>query len=278
MATKAEAYIEEMNKMQLDAQREALESEYKANVASLDTAAKKVPEQYYESKRQITAQGALDRQRMYETMAANGLNTGARGQAALAVNNQVSANLAKANKAQADASAEIETQRTMLAQKYQAAVRQAIAESNYNKAQALYQEYQTQAELAQKQAQAILEAGAVPSAELTAAAGLRDEYIKVMRNYYAQQAAARYSGGGGEEIEPVTPQADDSSELTGDALKQQIAADARRLYGEKGAQTAKQYVKEFYDSGQITKNEYYTILNNPGYYNARTNGGKGGAF
>ena len=78
---------------------------------------------------------------------AYGLNSGAIGQAALAQNNQLQSNLNTLESAQAAAQAEIEQQRVLLGQQYQLAINQAMAENNYNKAQALYQEAVRQDEL-----------------------------------------------------------------------------------------------------------------------------------
>lgn len=50
---------------------------------------------------------------------------------------------------------------------------------------------------ARAQVDAMLQAGGNPSADLVSAAGYPQEYVDAMRSYYAQQAAARYSGGGG---------------------------------------------------------------------------------
>ena len=71
---------------------------------------------------------------------AYGLNSGAVGQAALAMNNQRQNDLNALGAAQAAAQAEIQRQRTMLGKEYQAAINQALAEHNYERAYALYEE------------------------------------------------------------------------------------------------------------------------------------------
>ena len=71
---------------------------------------------------------------------AYGLNSGAVGQAALAMNNQRQNDLNALGAAQASAQAEIQRQRTMLGKEYQAAINQALAEHNYERAYALYEE------------------------------------------------------------------------------------------------------------------------------------------
>ena len=71
---------------------------------------------------------------------AYGLNSGAIGQAVLAQNNQQQSDWNALGAAQAAAQAEIERQRTLLGQEYQAQINQAIAENNMNKAEMLYEE------------------------------------------------------------------------------------------------------------------------------------------
>ena len=51
-------------------------------------------------------------------------------------------------------------------------------------------------ELSRSQVDAMLQAGASPSAGLIGKSGYESEYVKVLENYYKQQAAAKASGGG----------------------------------------------------------------------------------
>ena len=51
-------------------------------------------------------------------------------------------------------------------------------------------------ELSRSQVDAMLQAGASPSAGLIGKSGYENEYIQVLENYYKQQAAAKASGGG----------------------------------------------------------------------------------
>ena len=51
-------------------------------------------------------------------------------------------------------------------------------------------------ELSRSQIDAMLQAGASPSAGLIGKSGYESEYVKVLENYYKQQAAAKASGGG----------------------------------------------------------------------------------
>ena len=75
-----------------------------------------------------------------EVANAYGLNSGAIGQAALAMSNQRQSNLNTLSRARAAAQAEIQRQRSLLGKEYQSAINQALAENNYAKASALYEE------------------------------------------------------------------------------------------------------------------------------------------
>lgn len=55
---------------------------------------------------------------------------------------------------------------------------------------------QQEQELSRSQIDAMLQAGASPSAGLIGKSGYENEYIQVLENYYKQQAAAKASGGG----------------------------------------------------------------------------------
>lgn len=75
-----------------------------------------------------------------ELHAASGLTSGARAQARLARDNQLQADLTALRAQQQEVDADIERQRTLLSQQYQSAIREAQAENDYAKAQALYEE------------------------------------------------------------------------------------------------------------------------------------------
>jgi hypothetical protein len=127
-----------------DAQREAsvaaLQGAYQQNIAALDATAAKIPEQYTAARNQTAASAEQGRRNFNEYAAASGLNTGTGGQAQLAINTTLQGNLNTINQAEADALADIETQRLQIQAEYQTAIAQAIAESNIAKAQALYEE------------------------------------------------------------------------------------------------------------------------------------------
>ena len=135
-----EDYINQMYMAALEAQLESLKMAYEQNLSDLDAEASSVDGYYGEQKRQ--ASGEADRLAANWREAANayGLNSGAFGQAALAMNNQRQSDLNALGSAQAAAQAEIQRQRSLLGQEYQAAINQALAESNHERAYALYEE------------------------------------------------------------------------------------------------------------------------------------------
>lgn len=160
-----EAYINDIYNRQKESTLRTLKSAYDSNVASIDTAKKALDTNSYEAKREAAGDAAITRQRLNEAFAANGLNTGAVGQANLALLNQKAANLNKINLAQQQAQQEYDAQKAALMQTYQAEVKSAIQQNDADRAKALYaawkeQQAKTYAEeqakkLAEEQAKAL---------------------------------------------------------------------------------------------------------------------------
>lgn len=160
-----EAYINDIYDRQKESTLRTLKSAYDSNVASIDTAKKALDTNSYEAKREVTGDAAITRQRLNEAFAANGLNTGAVGQANLALLNQKAANLNKINLARQQAQQEYDAQKAALMQTYQAEVKSAIQQNDADRARALYaawkeQQAKTYAEeqakkLAEEQAKAL---------------------------------------------------------------------------------------------------------------------------
>lgn len=120
--------------------RAALEAQYTASVGALDRQAAKIPGQYDAAANQAAAQAAVNRANFNEMAAANGLNTGAAGQAALAQNNALLGAVSEIRKNQANALNDVEAQRVSLQQQYQKAIADAIASNDADRAAALYNE------------------------------------------------------------------------------------------------------------------------------------------
>ena len=154
-----EAYINDIYDRQKESTLRTLKSAYDSNVASIDTAKKALDTNAYEAKREATGDAAITRQRLNEAFAANGLNTGAVGQANLALLNQKAENLNKIDLAKQQAQQEYDAQKAALMQAYQAEVKSAIQQNDAQRAQALYaawKEQQAQANaLAAAQAKAL---------------------------------------------------------------------------------------------------------------------------
>lgn len=132
--------INQMYDKNLEANKAQLAGDY-AGVQERFDAEKQQAE---ENARRKETQSAIDAQRAAqawnEQSAAYGLSSGAQGQAALARSNQLQSDLTAIRTAQQAADAEIERQRSTAAQEYEAALREAIASNDYNRATALYEE------------------------------------------------------------------------------------------------------------------------------------------
>lgn len=141
-ATSQADYLNAMYDANEQRQRAALQAEYDANVHALDQQAAKVPGQYQVAANQAAAQAAVNQAAFNERAAAGGINSGAGSQAALAQNNALLSSIASIRKAQSDALTDVENQRTALQRQYQAAIAQAVANNEAERAQALYAEAQ----------------------------------------------------------------------------------------------------------------------------------------
>ena len=139
-----EAYINDIYDRQKESTLRTLKSAYDSNVSSIDTAKKALDTNSYEAKREVAGDAAITRQRLNEAFAANGLNTGAVGQANLALLNQKAANLNKIDLAKQQAQQEYDAQKAALMQTYQAEVKSAIQQNDAQRAQALYAAWKEQ--------------------------------------------------------------------------------------------------------------------------------------
>lgn len=166
-----EAYINDIYNRQKESTLRTLKSAYDSNVASIDTARKALDTNAYEAKREAAGDAAITRQRLNEAFAANGLNTGAVGQANLALLNQKAANLNKIDLAKQQAQQEYDAQKAALMQTYQAEVKSAIQQNDAQRAQALYAAWKEQQAQAQAQALADAQAKALAAKQTKSAGG-----------------------------------------------------------------------------------------------------------
>lgn len=133
-------YIKAMYDASQKAQEEALRASYEKNTGALDYQQGKIAPTYDAAANNAGAQAAIQRANFNESANAAGLNTGAGSQAELSMRNAEAANISSIRKAQADAQADLDYQRSQLTLEYQNAIREAIAKNELQKAQALYEE------------------------------------------------------------------------------------------------------------------------------------------
>ena len=139
-ATSQEEMIRKMYEASLAANKSQLESDYKQNLSNLGAEEGKLGSIYYEQQRQAQAEADRNRQAFQEYANARGLNSGTGGQAELAQQNQLAANMNNLRQSEAEKRAEIERKRHLLGQQYQSAIQKAQADNDLNLAKALYEE------------------------------------------------------------------------------------------------------------------------------------------
>lgn len=190
-------YINDLYAQQLEAELAALKSAYDANVAEVESQNDKIAEQYRTARNQAAAQNALEVQRMNEMGLAQGLNTGASGQMALAQNAAYQGNLGNLWAAEAQDQADVDLALSNLLNEYNSNVQQTTASSNAQRAQALYQEMVRQQELAQQQTSTareyalnLLSSGIMPDSSTLSAAGISSTEASSIVQLAQQQATA----------------------------------------------------------------------------------------
>lgn len=139
-ATSQEEMIRKMYEASLAANKSQLESDYNQNLSDLGAEEGKLGSIYYEQQRQAQAEADRNRQAFQEYANARGLNSGTGGQAELAQQNQLAANMNNLRQSEAEKRAEIERQRQLLGQQYQSAIQKSQADNDLNLAKALYEE------------------------------------------------------------------------------------------------------------------------------------------
>ena len=144
-ATKAlneDAYINKLYDGNLDAQKKALQQGYDNSVKQLTTGQQNTQKQTsdYVKRAYVEGQRAAGHvQKPTPSIPAPGLgNGGASAQARLTIGNQQQKNVSMLNNQQTVAELEYERQRKLLADKYESQIKQAQADNDMNRAQALY--------------------------------------------------------------------------------------------------------------------------------------------
>ena len=118
-----------------------LESAYQASRADAEAARDKLPGQYQQQANDLSAQYERNRRNFNLQAENSGLNTGAASQAALAQNSAYQRDMGALRTAQADAMTEADRGIAEMERQYQANVSSAIADNDYQRAQALLNEY-----------------------------------------------------------------------------------------------------------------------------------------
>lgn len=146
-------YIEDMYAAKQKAALDALRSAYDKNVAGLDRAQAAIAPQYQGARNDAAGQAELQKKNFAEYALANGLNSGAGGQAQLAFGNALQKNLSDISQKEATSMADLELQRSQMETDFNNAIAQAEAQGNYELAQQLYAEKVRQDELMLQQMQ-----------------------------------------------------------------------------------------------------------------------------
>ena len=251
-----EAYINDIYNRQKESTLRTLKSAYDSNVASIDTAKKALDTNAYEAKREATGDAAITRQRLNEAFAANGLNTGAVGQANLALLNQKAANLNKIDLAKQQAQQEYDAQKAALMQAYQAEVKSAIQQNDAQRAQALYAAWKEQQAQANALAAAQAKALAVKQTRSISSGSRKSSGSKK-----SSSGAVVWSDGDTGK-QPTTKA---SKNDVNNAIRNAQMSGVRRTAIAAGSlEKATAVVQEAIDKGAITQAEGETIMQNLG--------------
>lgn len=246
-----EAYINDIYDRQKESTLRTLKSAYDNNLSSIDTAQKALDTNAYEAKRETAGDAAITRQRLNETFAANGLNTGAVGQANLALLNQKAANLNKIDLAKQQAQQEYDAQKAALMQTYQAEVKSAIQQNDAQRAQALYAAWKEQ------QAKTYAEEQAKKLAEEQAKALA----AKQTKTPYKRKKKEPEPAFDEPEVKPKVKPSNNVSEAIRNA---QLSGIRRSAIATGSKSKALEYVQKAIDNGTITQAEGEKIVQNLG--------------
>lgn len=130
----------------LEAALAALKSSYDRSKLEAEQAMEKISPLYQTQRNATAANAERERMMFNEYAAATGLNSGAGGQAMLAFSNQLQNDLNDLYLGEANALTEAQNQITLLTMDYQNAIAEAVANNEYERAAALLQEFQMQAQ------------------------------------------------------------------------------------------------------------------------------------
>lgn len=219
-------YTKQQNEAQLKANLAELEGAYQSSLAGYESSRNQIAPTYQAQRNQTAASSDVNWNGFNEVAAANGLNTGAVGQAALSRAVTLQNNMNALNQSEAEELSKIDLEVAQLTAEYNSAIAKAKASGDADLAAALYQQFndyiaQKQTERdnaqalqqAQQEAQAaaqqdayevaldLITSGIMPTASQLAAAGMtRADAESLYYQVMAQQAAkssGRSGGSGG---------------------------------------------------------------------------------
>ena len=196
--TTNEEYINKMYDASLASEKAQLETDYEANKSDLEAEQQAAQKTAQQNLVNTYVEAAKAQKNYNEVQNAYGLTSGAMAQARLAQDNQLQADMTAIRTAQQQVDAEIERQRSILAQEFAAAISKAQSENDLARAQALYEEAQAAEEnLRQKQKEAAaLMASAGDYSLYQTLYGLTDAQAATLKAAYDAQTAASSSGSG----------------------------------------------------------------------------------
>lgn len=144
---------------QRNQQQTQLKDSYEQSMSAYDAAQQKIAPQYQQSANDLATQYERDRLNFARRAAATGINTGTAAQESLARGSQYQRDFGALRTAEANAQAEAERRKAELTAQYQRDVAAALADNDYNRALALFNESQNAAERDLQKAQILADYG-----------------------------------------------------------------------------------------------------------------------
>lgn len=140
---RAQAYIfsKQQNEAQLEANLAKLQGAFDQSMAGYNAAKEQISPQYQQARNQTAASSDVNWKQFSDVAAANGLNTGAVGQAALSRGVALQSDLNALNRSEAEEISAIDLEIAKLQAEYQSAIAQAKASGEAELAAALYEQF-----------------------------------------------------------------------------------------------------------------------------------------
>ena len=120
---------------------DALTNAYNQNVLGYQAAKDAIPGTYNTARNSAAAQNAIQKSNFNQYAAGSGLNSGAGGQAQLALGNQLQANLSGLDSQQSKDTSAVDLQMAQLKAKFNGDIATAISNGEIDKAQAMFDQY-----------------------------------------------------------------------------------------------------------------------------------------